>query len=175
MDIRQDHFDLLGLPRRFSLDSARLDAAYRSLQAKVHPDRHVGPGDAERRVAQQWSTHVNSAYQTLRDPLLRARYLCELQGAAIDAESNTAMPPDFLMRQLEWREALATARQSNDRVALEALQHDWQEARRDEIENLRLLLDDSKELSPAVAAVRRLMFLEKFGNDIAEADELIEA
>ena len=57
----------------------------------------------------QWAVRVNEAYQRLKDPLKRAAYLCELDGAPIDAENNTAMPADFLMQQMEWREALDDA------------------------------------------------------------------
>ena len=76
----------------------------------MHPDRFAAEGAAAQRVAMQWAVRVNEAYQRLKDPLKRAAYLCELHGAPIDAENNTAMPRDFLMQQMEWREALDDAR-----------------------------------------------------------------
>ena len=66
-------------------------------------------GTASQRVAMQWAVRVNEAYQRLKDPLRRAAYLCELRGAPIDAETNTAMPADFLLQQMQWREALEDA------------------------------------------------------------------
>ena len=74
----QNHFELFGLPARFEVDMGALDAAYREVQGRVHPDRFVNASDAEKRVAMQWATRANEAYQTLRNPMLRARYLCDL-------------------------------------------------------------------------------------------------
>jgi DnaJ-domain-containing protein 1 len=76
----------------------------------VHPDKFVNATDAEKRVAMQWATRANEAYQTLKSPQKRAHYLCELNGVDLQTESNTAMPMAFLMQQMEWREALGDAR-----------------------------------------------------------------
>ncbi len=69
----------------------------------------------------QWATQANEAYRTLKSPLKRAAYLCERAGVPIDAESNTSMPAEFLMQQLQWREALDDARAERDDAALQAL------------------------------------------------------
>ncbi len=90
-------FALFGVPQRFAQDRAALDARWKELQREVHPDRFAAQGAAAQRVAMQWSVRVNEAYQRLKDPLRRAAYLCELRGAPIDAERNTAMPAQFLM------------------------------------------------------------------------------
>jgi len=105
----QNHFDLFQLPARFDLDMGALDAAYRDVQGRVHPDRFVNAGNAEKRVAMQWATRANEAYQTLKNPQKRAQYLCELNGVDLQTDSNTAMPMAFLMQQMEWREALGEA------------------------------------------------------------------
>ena len=118
MNIDADDFTLLGLPRAFTLDRAKLDAAWKELQARVHPDRFAADGAASQRVAMQWAVRVNEAHQRLKDPLKRAAYLCELQGVPVQAESNTAMPAAFLMQQMAWRETLED---SDAPDALEAL------------------------------------------------------
>jgi molecular chaperone HscB len=97
----QNHFELFHLEPQFGLDLSKLDAAYREVQSKVHPDKFVQASDAEKRVAMQWSTRANEAYQTLKKPLKRATYLCELHGVDLQAESNTSMPAAFLMQQME--------------------------------------------------------------------------
>ena len=102
----QNHFELFQLPARFDVDMDALDAAYREVQGRVHPDRFVNASDAEKRVAMQWATRANEAYQTLKNPMLRARYLCELNGVDLQTESNTAMPMDFLMEQMEDRKSV---------------------------------------------------------------------
>src|SRR5258705_679996 len=109
MKLDSDDFELFGIERRFALDRAALDTRWRALQAEVHPDRFAAEGAAAQRVAMQWAVRVNEAYQRLKDPIKRAAYLCELHGAAVQAENNTAMPTGFLLQQLEWREGLDEA------------------------------------------------------------------
>jgi len=174
MDIRQNHFELFGLPECFALDEAALDAAYLRLQGQVHPDKFVSAGAAEQRVALQWATHANTAYQTLRNPLKRAAYLCARQGIDLEVESNTSMPAQFLMVQMEAREALDEARQTSDVAALERLQAEWRVMRRNAIEKVAAQIDLERDYAAAAASVRQLMFLEKFGADISAAFELME-
>lgn len=102
----QDHFALLGLDRRFDIDAAALDSAWKRVASAVHPDRFATRSAAEKRVAMQWSSQANEAYRILKDPLTRARYLCELAGVDLQTETNTAMEPDFLFRQMAWHEQL---------------------------------------------------------------------
>src|SRR5262245_16171115 len=104
--LQSTDFELFDIPPRFAQDRGTLDARWKTLQAEVHPDRFADQGAAAQRVAMQWAVRVNEAYQRLKDPLKRAAYLCELHGAPIQAEKNTAMPPEFLVQQLEWRETL---------------------------------------------------------------------
>eukprot|EP01032_Pedospumella_encystans_P018833 gene18833-21428_t len=91
---------------QYAQDRAQLDARWKALQREAHPDRFAAEGAAAQRVAMQWSVRINEAYQRLKDPLKRAAYLCEMQGAPVQAENNTAMPAAFLMQQMEWRESL---------------------------------------------------------------------
>src|SRR5574340_36828 len=115
MDFTRNHFELFGLPQTYALERDRLDSAYRELQNAVHPDRFAAQPEAEQRVAMQWATQVNEAYQTLRHPVNRGVYLLKLQGIdALDA-GNTKMAPAFLMQQMEWREAIEEARAGKHR------------------------------------------------------------
>ena len=109
MNLQSNDFELFGVPERFAQDRAALDARWKELQKEAHPDKFAAQGVAAQRVAMQWSVRINEAYQRLKDPLRRAAYLCELHGAPIQAHDNTAMPPAFLMQQMEWREALEDA------------------------------------------------------------------
>ena len=109
MNLQSNDFELFELPPAYSLDRAVLDERWKALQREVHPDRHAAADAQTQRQAMQWSVRINEAYQRLKDPLQRAAYLCELHGAPVQAENNTAMPPAFLMQQMEWREALEEA------------------------------------------------------------------
>ncbi|WP_295763181.1 Fe-S protein assembly co-chaperone HscB [Undibacterium sp.] len=166
----QNHFELFQLPQQFALDAAGLDAAFREVQSKVHPDKFVQASDAEKRVAMQWSTRANEAYQTLKKPLKRATYLCELQGVDLQTESNTSMPAAFLMQQIEWREAFDDARMAKDQNALFALETELRMALKLQLEKVALALD-AKDFPLAAQQIRACMFLEKFMNDIAALDE----
>ncbi len=169
----QNHFELFGLPPRFDLDLACLEQSYRSLQARVHPDRFVQASDAERRRSMQASMHANEAYSTLKHPLARACYLLKLRHVDVQGENHAAMPPAFLEQQIEWREALEDA--AHRPQALASL-----EARlRSEIEahyaELARRLDCEGDAAPAAEALRQLMFFERLRADIGDALERLDA
>ncbi len=169
----QNHFELFQLPARFEVDMAALDAAYREVQGRVHPDRFINAGEAEKRVAMQWATRANDAYKTLKNPQRRAQYLCELHGVDLQTESNTAMPMAFLMQQMEWREALGDARAAKDADALDALDKDVRMERTALLAQVGKQLD-AGEYDAAAQGVRSLMFLDKFGEEVQYAYEAIE-
>ena len=171
MRLDDDHFTLFGLARRFALDRAALDARWRALQGEVHPDRFASEGAAAQRVAMQWALRVNEAYAVLKDPHKRGAYLCEMRGAPIAAEDNTAMPAAFLMQQMEWREALDDAR------GLAAVQRLDDEIARQEselLERLQHLLDEAGDAAQAAQQVRALMFVARFRQDIDRRLEALE-
>jgi molecular chaperone HscB len=169
----QNHFELFHLPQRFAIDMTALDNAYHEVQSRVHPDRFAGAGDAEKRVAMQWATRANEAYRTLKDPFKRAAYLCELNGIDLQIESNTAMPREFLMQQMEWREALEEAKGARNLDALENLEKELRAARRAKVAHLGELLD-ANDFAEAAQGVRQLMFLEKFGEEVQAVFEKLE-
>ena len=157
-----DFFALFGLPQKFALDQDALAAKIRELQSAAHPDRFAGGGAAQIRVAAQMSARVNEAAQTLRNPLSRAAYLLSLRGVLAFDETNTAMPPEFLMRQLEWREAAEEARENSDNAALESLRAEARAERQAVSEQAARLLDQNGDLEAACDAVRKWKYLEKF-------------
>ena len=169
MNLASTDFELFDIEPRFALDRAALDLRWRVLQGEVHPDKFAASGAAAQRVAMQWAVRVNEAYQRLKDPLKRAAYLCELNGAPIEAENNTAMPGAFLMQQMEWREALDAAG-SIDQV--EALADEVSAHRRAALAQLQTTLDERRDFPAAARQVRALMFSERFAHDI---DRRLEA
>ncbi|MGE5161980.1 MAG: Fe-S protein assembly co-chaperone HscB [Betaproteobacteria bacterium] len=168
-----DHFELFGLPPRFAIDLDALERAYREVQARVHPDRFASGTAAERRVAMQWATRANEAYTTLRSPQKRAAYLVERAGEPINAEANTAMPPAFLMQQMEWREALDDAR--GDLAALRGLRRTMDDERNGLLAAIERAIDVTHDHAQAAAFVRQLMFIDRFATEIGHADEALRA
>jgi molecular chaperone HscB len=169
----QNHFDLFQLPATFALDANALDAAYRDVQGQVHPDRFVNATDAEKRVAMQWATRANEAYQTLKNPQKRARYLCELHGVDLETESNTAMPMAFLMQQMEWREELDDAKAGKSIDGLEQLDAAVAKERTVRLADIGTQLD-AGDYTSAAQGVRALMFLEKLKQEIHAQLEMLE-
>ena len=170
MNLQDTDFQLFDVTPTFAQDRAQLDARWKQLQREVHPDRFASQGSAAQRVAMQWSVRINEAYQRLKDPLKRAAYLCELHGAAVNAEDNTAMPADFLMQQMEWREALDDA---GDLPAIDALQGQVDAARARAMSSLDWLIDEQGDHAAAVGQVRALMFIERFSQELGQqADRL---
>jgi molecular chaperone HscB len=170
----QNHFDLFGLQPAFAVDEIRLERAYREIQSRVHPDRYAHAGDAERRASLQWTTRVNEAYRALKDPVQRASHILELQGVDVAFETNTAMPPEFLMEQLELREALEDATEAKDLSALEALQKRIDADKRTLEQQLGERIDRQRDYTGAADLVRELKFLEKLEAEIDAAYEAIE-
>jgi molecular chaperone HscB len=161
--LQSNDFELFDLPAQFAQDSAALDARWKELQREAHPDKFVAQGGAAQRLAMQWSVRINEAYQRLKNPMKRAMYLCELHGAPIEAESNTAMPPDFLVQQMQWREALEDADGIEN---LEEIASQASSSKREQLSKIEQLLDREKNFPAAAQQVRSLMFIERFGSEI---------
>jgi molecular chaperone HscB len=156
------------------VDLPALEERYRELQREVHPDRFAGASQAEQRVSMQLATRVNEAYQTLRSPLRRAEYLLSLQGVDPEFETNTAMPTGFLADQMERRERLGEAAEARDWQKLIALNAGLCVDQDSLLGRIERQLD-ARDWSGAVATLRQLKFLEKFGEEIGAAEERMES
>ncbi|WAW09311.1 Fe-S protein assembly co-chaperone HscB [Oxalobacter vibrioformis] len=170
----QNHFALFKLPEQFAMDRQALDTAYREIQRLVHPDRFVNAPASDKRAALQWASLANDAYQTLRNPLKRAAYLCSLNGFPLDAEtSGPSMPPDFIFEQIEWREHLDNAKIDKDLGALETL---GEHLRKRTAEQMTLIENalNNRQFSSAVQEVRKMMFLQKFAEEISFAFDALD-
>lgn len=163
--LQANDFELFGLKPAMTLDRATLDARWKALQAGTHPDRFATADPVAQRQAMQGSVRINEAYQRLKDPLRRAAYLCELHGVAVDAERNTAMPSDFLVQQMQWREALEDARDAGE---LQSLADEVQAARRERLDLMHKLADERGDHHSLASHVRALMFIERFARDVED-------
>jgi len=167
----QSHFDLFGLAPAYAMETDALERSYREIQSKVHPDRFAHAGDAERRASLQWTTRVNEAYRTLKDPVQRAKHLLELHGVDVAFETNTAMPPEFLMQQMELREALENAK---DPSALDELRKRLRQEKSFMDRQIGDSIDHKKDYNAAAGLVRKLQFLDRLDEEIDAAYEEIE-
>jgi len=166
-----NHFELMGLPVAFAIDAPQLERAYRELQSRVHPDKFAAGSGTDKRLAMQWATRANEAYRTLKDPVARARYMLSLKGFDTGEETNTSMPADFLMEQMELREASATARSQRDGPALEALRATLAASRDEMLRMLGRALDADRNYDAGCSLVRKLRFIEKLDEEVDESLE----
>lgn len=163
-----NHFATLGVSPTFAINLDALAASYRQLQSAVHPDRFVNATDSEKRIAMTRAVAVNDAYATLRDPVRRAMHLLALHGIDAMAAQDTSMPTDFLMEQVEWREALADAKLKEDGERLEEMAT--------EIASIMRSLGDTfaaayggEHLPVATTLARKMRFMQKLGQEIDAA------
>ena len=170
MNLQSTDFELFELPEQFGQDRAAIDARWKALQREAHPDKFAAQGAAAQRLAMQWSVRINEAYQRLKDPQKRAAYLCELAGAAVQAHDNTAMPGDFLMQQMTWREALDDA---GNAAEVEALSSEVTAQRRERLARVGELLDGptagtdaTAQAALAAQEVRALMFIDRLLEEV---------
>lgn len=172
-DLGKNYYELFGLPITFDVDPAGLDSRYRELQRRFHPDRFAAASEAERRLSVQMAAQINAAYQTLRDPVTRGRYLLGLSGVRTDEETDTRMDAAFLMEQMELREALDEARQASDRAAVLAqLGRRVEELLELKTAALRRHFADNTDTAREHArnVVREMQFLQKLAREIEELE-----
>ena len=167
-----NHFELFGLAPAYALDPDILDRAYLEIQARVHPDRFANAGDAERRASMQMTMQVNEAHRTLKSPVQRAKYLLELNGVDVGFETNTAMPPEFLMEQMELRETLEQARDAGALGLLEKELFGRKESLETQIADC---IDRRRDYRGASDLVRKLMFFEKLDEEINAAYDALDS
>jgi molecular chaperone HscB len=162
-----DYFRFFGLNQQFKIDLPALDQAYLAIQKEVHPDRHARGSDTEQRLAMQMATLANTALQTLKNPVQRGLYICQLQGVDAKLETNTAMPAAFLTKQMEWRESLDE--QAEDLPALEKLMDEVEASKQDTLTEITQAIDSAKNYQRAAELLRGLLFIDKFALELDDA------
>jgi molecular chaperone HscB len=163
VNLQSTDFELFEIPAQFDQDRSVLDAKWKDLQREAHPDKFAAQGAAAQRIAMQWSVRINEAYNRLKDPLKRATYLCELNSAPIEAHTNTAMPPAFMMMQIEWREALEEAETAEE---LEQIELQTANYKREQLSKIEHCIDVKHDYAAAANEVRALMFVARFVGEI---------
>lgn len=103
-----DPFQILGIPPGFDLDPKRIERAYLTRAATIHPDLVGDDDEAAARSAQ-----LTQARQILDNPESRANLLLMHFGGP-SKEQDKSLPAGFLMDVMELREAVELALESGD-------------------------------------------------------------
>ncbi len=172
--MQEDYFELFGLPQSYEVSLQTLSERFRDLQRVVHPDRYAAADEREKRLSVQYAAEVNDAYQTLKDPVLRAIYLLHCRGVDAQMENNTVMDTAFLMQQMEWREALDEVHKCADpEAALDNLRRDIVEAMQScQSGFAERWQSNGEQLKAAEDLVRKMQFIDKL---IQQLDQFEEA
>jgi molecular chaperone HscB len=173
-EFEEDYFSLFGLPRSFDVDTQDLASRYRELQRQVHPDKFAHAPEQERRLSMQMTTRINEAFQTLKDPLTRGRYLLQLAGVETDEETDTRMDGAFLVEQMELRERLDEVDEQDDPSSALAAMYDEIDARlRTRVDGLCAALaeDAHSARMRARELVREMQFLRKLLKEVEDRQE----
>ena len=162
-----DYFALFQLKPQFKIDRQALESAYLTVQQKVHPDMHAQASDSDKRVSMQLSALANSAYRTLMNPIQRGLYMCSRNGVDPQLETNTAMPAQFLMQQMEWRETLDDVR--DQPTELDQLYKEVEQTRANLLKEVELAIDEANDFDLAAKQLRALLFIDKFSAELEDA------
>jgi molecular chaperone HscB len=165
--VTQNFFTLLNLPEAFVVDLKKLDQHYQAIQKEIHPDRFASLNDETKMESVKKTAQANDAYQTLKSSIRRAEYLLHLYGFDINDEKYTAVPQDFLLQQMEWREELET--HTKNKEALEKLASVVAIKKKQKIDLLPTYFDKKNNLPEAIKITRELNFIEKIEQHISDA------
>ncbi|MBI2792112.1 MAG: Fe-S protein assembly co-chaperone HscB [Gammaproteobacteria bacterium] len=160
-----DYFTLFGLPQTFTQDLSQIKSRYHRLQQKMHPDNFVHATPQEKRIAVEFAATINEAYRTLITPLKRAIYLLKVRGVDIQSETDTNMPIEFLMQQMEMRERLA------DGEVLQVKEEVRAKLMESEAKLSELLDAQNTPLPLAREEVRKMLFYVRLNEEIIEKDQ----
>lgn len=173
-NVTQDYFAFFGIQTAFAIDLSTLETSFRAIQSAMHPDRFVNATKTEQLQAMQKATFANEAYQTLKHPAKRAQYMLQQHGIDAIAETNTAMPMDFLMQQMQWRETIDDAKQAKDLDALDDQAQQLQNEMKMIEQSLTNAFDIDQNLSAATDLARKIIFIDKVRADIHHIIEQLE-
>ena len=167
------HFALFELQPSFNLDLDQLAVRYRELARGVHPDRFADASEREQRLALEQSASLNEAYQTLKSPAKRARYLLALKGGELPLEV-TVHDPEFLMQQMQWREELEDLHDSADMAGIAAFKRRLKVAQEQLNDSFAACWDDAAQREQAERLMRRMQFLDELTYEVRQLEERLD-
>jgi len=153
--LTQNFFELFNLPEKFQIDTEKLQENYRSIQKEIHPDRFATSSENEKMQSMIKTTQINDAYQTLKSPIKRAKYILSLH----KFNEKVTLPPDFLMQQMEWEEHLEEI--EKDKNELEQFKLSINKEYEQHSSLAQQQIDSEQKWNEAAITIDKLYFIEK--------------
>lgn len=121
----QNIFNLFKLEQKLIINEGQLKREYMRLQRSIHPDRFVNSDSESQDRVLRISSLVNEAYETLRHPYKRAKYLLSLSMGKSQEELDRSldslkMDDQFLARMMELREQAELSKSHDSLVRISA-------------------------------------------------------
>ncbi|WP_122858267.1 co-chaperone HscB [Pseudomonas viridiflava] len=164
---------MFGLKPDFQLDLDQLATRYRELARGVHPDRFADASEREQRTALERSASLNEAYQTLKSPPKRARYLLAMNGNEVPLEV-TVHDPDFLLQQMQWREELEDLQDEADLAGVATFKRRLKVAQDELSQSFAACWNDAAQREHAERLMRRMQFLDKLSHEVRQLEERLD-
>ena len=159
----QNYFELFNLPEKFQIDLEMLQENYRAIQKEIHPDRFATSSENEKVQSMIKSTQANDAFQTLKSPIKRAKYILSLHKSV----EKITLPPDFLMQQMGWEEHFETIEKNSSELT------EFKSTINKKYKEYSLLIstqiDHDHNWSDAAISIDKLYFIEKLLHKINNA------
>lgn len=166
-------FELFNLSVQFDIDTQKLSANYLALQKHLHPDNFASGSAQELRQAVQKSAELNDALQILKDPILRAQAIIEIEtGKSQNIEEKSNHDLEFLMQQMQWREQLEEIEAAKNEEELTAFSEEISKQYQAFIQQLSHALEN-KDWQIAKLFCDRLCFIKKLNVEIERVEEII--
>jgi len=169
-----NYFELFSIEVTFDVDLQQLSTSYQTLQKTVHPDKFAHASEQEQRIAVQKSAHINDAYQTLKNPLLRAEYMLVQRGVEMPNEQHSFNDTSFLMHQMELREMIEDVNSSsNIDTALLEIQNILSSEYLQLSQAMRAQISENNSASNSAACdnLRKLKFYQKLNIEVDRLED----
>ena len=120
-----NHFEVMGFPHCFEIDTGELESLYQRLTLEMHPDFFGSAPEEQKKLSEKYSVMLNAAYSTLREPASRATYLLSLFARGKNLKTDK-LPEGFLQEMFFFQETLDEILESDDQSALLKMNEDLQ-------------------------------------------------
>ncbi|KAF8818924.1 Fe-S protein assembly co-chaperone HscB [Rickettsia endosymbiont of Cardiosporidium cionae] len=154
----KNYFQLFDLENLFDIDREKLNKKYKELQKQYHPDQ-IQKKPQQKIDTTITSSYINNAYNILKDNYLRAKYLLEISGYALDDSSlNNRLTNDELESILNEFEYIDT---NENKILLQYKLNEYLNNKELLLNELARLFTLTRDFSKAQYLTIRLNFINK--------------
>ncbi len=119
--LRYNAFELFNIEPKFNIDLTLIRQTYLALQKKYHPD-NAKNNEVLKSNLLMLSAHINDSFNVLQNPLDRSLKLLEIMNNPLDLNTDTILPPSFLITQIELNEQIEDAVKCKSIAMLEQIE-----------------------------------------------------